>query len=326
MTQAMQARLVCSSHSPLMRMFARPPAAHDQINDMFNRFQVAVNDYNPDLVVVFGCDHFNGFHLNCMPAFCLGTGAYAIADVGGTPGALKVPSGQAMAVAESVRNDDIDIAVSYNMRIDHGFSQTMDYVLGGLDCFPVIPVFINSITPPYVSFRRSRMLGESIARATSASGVRRLLVIGTGGMSHHPRRYYPEPDSAEAPVRHYQLHGPSNSGLTHEQWLARLDTMHQEGARMLVDGRRTISDIKMNPELDQQFARALCGPNRTDIDAWAIPELIEKGGIGFTELHTWVAAAAAFCNAEPGLSPELECYAPTLEYGIGFGAISGGLQ
>jgi hypothetical protein len=37
----------------------------------------ALHAFNPDLVVVFGPDHFNGFFYELMPAFCIGTSAEA---------------------------------------------------------------------------------------------------------------------------------------------------------------------------------------------------------------------------------------------------------
>jgi hypothetical protein len=35
----------------------------------------ALHQFKPDLVVVFGPDHFNGFFYELMPAFCIGTAA-----------------------------------------------------------------------------------------------------------------------------------------------------------------------------------------------------------------------------------------------------------
>ena len=35
----------------------------------------ALRAFDPDLVVVFGPDHFNGFFYELMPAFCIGTAA-----------------------------------------------------------------------------------------------------------------------------------------------------------------------------------------------------------------------------------------------------------
>lgn len=321
----MQCKLICSSHSPLMKMYARAPAEHQQITDLLAHWQEQVHSYHPDLVIVLGCDHFNGFFLNCMPSFCLGAVCEAVDDVGGTPGTLKVTD-QAMKYAAQLREKGVDTAVSMNMKVDHGFSQTMQSVMGGLDSYPCLPIFINSIAPPYVPFQRSRILGETLASIVEASSVERLLVIATGGMSHNPTRYYPDPSEAQAEVYHYQMNGPSESGLTHQQWLDRLDTMHQDGAHMLVDGRRTRSDIKMNPPLDKRFAQLLCSDDFSQIDSWDNQSLIAQGGIGFTELHTWVAANGLFRALCPSQQPRFDIYAQTLEYGIGFGAVSGGFN
>lgn len=56
----------------------------------------------------------------------------------------------ATACIEHLRADDIDAAVSYSMIVDHAFSQTITVMLGGLTARPVIPVFINCITKPFV--------------------------------------------------------------------------------------------------------------------------------------------------------------------------------
>jgi len=229
-----------------------------------------------------------------------------------------------MDFARGLRQKGIDTAVSFNMRVDHGFSQTMKFVMGALDSYPCLPIFVNSIAPPYIPFHRSRKFGESLAELARESSIGKLLVIATGGMSHNPTRYYPNPAEAEANVGHYQLNGPSEAGLSHPDWLERLDVMHHEGAKMLVDGRRTRNDIKMNPELDKQFAELLCSGNICELDHWDNESLVAQGGIGFTELHTWVAATALHQALCPEQKPVFEIYSETLEYGIGFGAISGG--
>ena len=35
----------------------------------------ALHEFNPDLIVVFGPDHFNGFFYELMPMFCIGAAA-----------------------------------------------------------------------------------------------------------------------------------------------------------------------------------------------------------------------------------------------------------
>lgn len=319
----MNCKMLCSSHSPLMQMYAREPDDHQAIRALFEQVKSEIDVFDPELVVVLGCDHFNGFFLDCMPSFCLGTKCEAVDDVGGTPGVLQVTP-QATTIAGALRQQGVDTAVSFNMKVDHGFSQTMAFVLGELDRYLTLPIFINSIAPPYIPFHRSRVLGEQLADILQQQGIERLLVIATGGMSHNPTRYYPDPALAEAPVQHYQMNGPSPDGMTHEQWLQRLDEMHHEGAKMLVDGRRTRQDIKMNPELDKRFADLLCSGQIKALDDWDNVALIEQGGIGFTELHTWVAATSLFQQLNPNTAPKFEIYSETLEYGIGFGAMTGG--
>lgn len=74
----------------------------------------------------------------------------------------------------------IDLAVSYCMQVDHGFAQPLEFLLGGLDKVPVLPVFINGVATPLPGFQRTRMLGEAIGRFTSTLN-KRVLFLGSGG-------------------------------------------------------------------------------------------------------------------------------------------------
>ena len=50
------------------------------------------------------------------------------------------------------------------------------------------------------------MLGEIIGEF-AARLTKRILFLASGGMSHHPTRYYPEPGQGEAAVEAWQLSG-----------------------------------------------------------------------------------------------------------------------
>lgn len=316
--------LVCASHSPLIVCYARPPAAHDDVERAFTARAAAVRAFDPELVIVFGPDHYNGFFLKLMPSFCVGLSCRSVADIGGTAGDFDVPEATATALAEALHRDDVDIAVSRKMVVDHGFSQTMWKVLGGVDPFPVVPIFINAMTPPYVPFRRSRLMGEAVGRFIAGSG-KRVLILGSGGMSHNPTRYYPPIGEGPPEVADYQLAGGEGGALDAEAWLDRLETMHLEGAEMLVSGKRTKKDIRLNPETDRRFLDAVTEGRLEAFDAWQPAELMETAGIGFLELHTWIAACAAH-RAAGGSLPKEAIYAETLEYGIGFGMIDADLE
>jgi 2,3-dihydroxyphenylpropionate 1,2-dioxygenase len=318
----MAVALVCASHSPLMYCFARPPSCYERSEQLFAQRAEAIRAFDPELVVVFGPDHFNGFFLQLMPPFCVGLQCTAAADIGGFAGPLRVPTNDALACIDAVRTAGVDVAVSYDMIVDHGFSQTMFRMLGALDAYPVIPIFVSGIAPPYVPFRRSRLLGEAVGRFAASLG-KRVLFLGSGGMSHNPTRYYPEYASGDPRVAGYQLSGGHGAGLSRTEWLERLDRMHREGAHMLVDGTRTRADLKLNPQVDAQFLAIITSGDLTRVDALEPAWMVERAGIGSLELHTWVAAAAA--NAAAGGDPAVvDLYAEALEYGIAFGMIHSG--
>ena len=318
----MKGTLLCASHSPLNYCYARKPARWDEIEQVYQERRAALRAFDPELVIAFGSDHFNGFFMKLMPAFCVGTAAHAASDVGGFAGPLEVPASTALECVSALRRSGLDPAVSYDMTVDHAFSQTLTRVLGGLDLYPTIPVFINCVTEPFVPFKRTRLLGEAIGRFVGTLG-RRVLFLASGGMSHHPTRYYPDFGAGEAPVTAWQLSGGSSSGsLSEAEWLERLDVMHHEGARMIVEGVRTPKQMRLNPEIDQRFLDILTANDLDSLDDWNQQQVIEEGGIGFMELQTWITAASAY-RAGVGGQPVVDFYGVTEELGIATGIVHG---
>jgi 2,3-dihydroxyphenylpropionate 1,2-dioxygenase len=307
-----------------MYCYARAPACYEATERLFAERAYAVRAFDPELVIIFGPDHFNGFFLHLMPPFCAGVSCSAVADIGGFAGSLKVPAQQALDCIQYVREAGVDLAASYEMIVDHGFSQTLVRIVGGLDAYPTIPIFVNGMAPPYVPFRRTRLLGQAVGRFAASLG-KRVLFLASGGMSHNPLRYYPNYGTGDEQVSGYQLAGGHGAGFTSAQWLQRLEVMHREGAQMLVDGRRTRADLKLNPEFDRDFLASLSSGELEQLDALDPVWLVENAGIGSLELHTWVAAAAANAAAG-GKPPTVDIYAEALEYGIAFGMAHAGSQ
>ena len=315
--------LVCVSHSPIIMIRARPPREEQELLAYYERCAWQIETFAPERVIIFGTDHFAGFHLSLMPAYCIGLECSAVADVGGFPGRLDVPRDDAMRLAQGLRAADFDMAVSYRMKVDHGFSQPLKRLLGAHDRYPVIPLFIGALTPPFLSFRRTRQLGEAIGRMQQESG-QRTRFIGSGGLSHHPTRYYPLVGEGAPDVAAWQLEGDRSGAFTEQEWLRRIHDSHVEGAQMLVSGQRTRQDIRLNPAWDQRFLDILATGDLAALDDWDQQRLLDEAGVGFLELHTWVCARAAYLAA--GGEPPLESqYAPALEYGIGYGMASAGL-
>lgn len=318
----MNTRLVCASHSPLMYCYKKEPERWEELQTAFKEQARLIEEFDPELVIAFGSDHFNGFFLKLMPAYCVGLQAEAVDDIGGFPGTLSVPSDLAEQLALSLRAS-MDPAVSRQMAVDHAFSQTITLMLGGLDKRPLIPIFINCINKPFVPFHRSRELGEAVAKYVQELD-KRVLFLASGGLSHHPTRYYPAWGEGEKAVAAWQLSGGDHpDSLTREQWLKRLYDMHHEGAEMIAQGTRTAKDMFLNAEADQRFLEVLSGGNFEEFDSWNQDEMVAEAGIGSMEQHTWIAAASAH-RACGGQNPRVTHYSVALEIGIAAGVAGAG--
>ncbi|HBW1532123.1 TPA: 3-carboxyethylcatechol 2,3-dioxygenase, partial [Klebsiella quasipneumoniae subsp. similipneumoniae] len=181
----MHAYLHCLSHTPLVGFVDPEQAVLDEVNGVIADARRRIAEFDPELVVLFAPDHYNGFFYDVMPPFCLGVGATAIGDFASAAGDLPVPTELAEACAHAVLNSGIDLAVSYNMQVDHGFAQPLEFLLGGLDRLPVLPVFINGVAAPLPGFQRTRQLGEAMGRFLNTLN-KRVLILGSGGLSHQP--------------------------------------------------------------------------------------------------------------------------------------------
>ena len=316
----MNSFLTCASHSPLLYCFDKEPDDWDALQKAYAERAQAIKDFDPDLVFAFGADHFNGFFLKLMPCFCIGLDAEAVGDIGGFAGPLDVPQTEATDAVRFVRAEDVDIAVSYKMTIDHAFSQTINNMLGGLQAKPTIPIFINCIAPPLVPFRRSRMLGEAIGKFAMTLN-KKVLFLASGGMSHHPTRYYPDLGDGPAEVTAWQLTGGDDpQSLSPQQWLDRLEDMHIEGAKMITRGERTAGHMRLNADADARFLKILTSGDLSQYDSWNPTEVVAEAGIGSMELHTWIAATAAHLAAG-GESPTTDFYSVAPELGIAAGIV-----
>ncbi len=104
--------LHCLSHTPLVGFVDPEQAVLDEVNRVIADARRRIAEFDPELVVLFAPDHYNGFFYDVMPPFCLGVGATAIGDFASAAGDLPVPTELAEACAHAVINSGIDLAVS----------------------------------------------------------------------------------------------------------------------------------------------------------------------------------------------------------------------
>ena len=151
--------LVAMSHSPLLHHVQPSAEVKAEVEAGFEATRAFVKDFDPDLIINFAPDHYNGFFYNLMPPFCIGYEAIAIGDYDSQAGPLDVPYDLAQSMARSVIESGVDTAISLRMEIDHGAVQPMEIIYGDITAKPVIPVFINSVAPPFTPIARIRALG-----------------------------------------------------------------------------------------------------------------------------------------------------------------------
>ncbi len=295
----MNVMLGCVSHSPIILIRRNVPAEEQRLLDECAAFRARVEAFDPDYIVMFSNDHFASFHYANMPVFCIGTQCEAVADVGGTPGRIPVPEDTATELVSYLRAQNFDPAISYHMRVDHGFSQPLQRVLGGIDRWPLIPIFSSVFARPFVSFRRTRLFGEAVGRFVARSG-KRVLFFGSGGLSHHPAHYFPLRESADPKVYGWQLNGELSGTMTETEWFNRLLTMHHQGAVAILAGTRTIADMRLNQAFDEEVLANIASGDVDRMDDWDHAEIVAKAGVGALEICHWIAARAAYSAAGGG--------------------------
>lgn len=302
---------VCMSHSPLLE-FAEPPAeVVESVQGAFDRVRTFVKDYDPDLVINFAPDHYNGFFYDLMPPFCIGYEAVSVGDYGSQAGPLDVPTEMAEELAQFVIDQDVDMAISRRMEVDHGAVQPMEIIYGDITAKPVIPVFVNGVAKPFTSMRRVRQMGQAIGDYLKALD-QKVLIIGSGGLSHDPP--VPQWATADEGARKLLLNGrhPTAEARNARQQRV-IDT-----AKSFAAGTATIRDL--NPQWDQQFMADCASGEAERFDGYDVSQMALDAGNSAHEVRTWVSAFSALGRAG-SYEVTYDFYRPIREYIAGFGVM-----
>jgi protocatechuate 4,5-dioxygenase, beta chain len=150
-----------------------------------------IAEVRPDVCIVVYNDHASAFSLEVIPTFALGLAdEFPPADEGYGPRPVPVVEGHpelAWHLAESLIIDEFDLTLVNEMPVDHGLTVPLSVMFGQPAAWPsrVIPLCVNVVQYPPPTGRRCYRLGQAIRRAIDAfEGDERVVVFGTGGMSH----------------------------------------------------------------------------------------------------------------------------------------------
>ena len=256
-----------------------------RFRDGFAQVAKAVARYQPTLVVYFGPDHMRAL-AGIAPCFTVVESATGYGDWGTPQEDYRVPHERAVALGQYLAASGIDIALAPHLRLDHGLGQSTADLFGSLSAVPLIPIVINCVDRPLPTADRTAALGRAVGdflRHEPPDGER-VLVIGSGGISHAPPSLI-----------------PGARDLTEEQ-----------RQRLITDNIARAADA-INPAWDEQFLATLASTS------WARLAGLHRrrpraAGTGGAEVRTWIAAA--FTGGTP-LSTV--AYEPVTEWITGMG-------
>ncbi|MCW2551015.1 MAG: protocatechuate 4,5-dioxygenase beta subunit [Mycobacterium sp.] len=252
--------VVCASHSPGKERDVEHAFGH-RFRSGLTAAADLVQRFDPDVVIVFGGDHRRAFR-HVVPAFGIALSGSILAEGGHPAGPLDVPSALSRALCEHLLAAGFDVAACRDIELDHAFAQPIRDLVGELAAKPVIPVPVNCATAPLPTGRRVADFGAEVGRFLDGIDER-VLVIGTGGLSHSP---------------------PS---LEVDTW----DLSDEERARIISEGMADARH-KIRPDWDTEVLEAM---SSWDLDA--LIELVDsahaRAGAGANEVRTWLAAGAA---------------------------------
>lgn len=258
-----------------------------EITEAIDEVKAFVADFDPEVIVVFGPDHFNGQLYSNISPWVVGAQAEGIGDYGTTEGPIPVDSETARELHRLVLEQGIDIGRSERMKVDHGVLQPVNFLFGKDFTQPIIPVFVNSLGIPLTPMSRVRLMGEAFGRAAQQLD-KRVLFMASGGISHDP----PIPRWEGAP------------GTLQERLIDYAPTSEERRARenAIVTSIQKIADgggssDPLNEEWDSLLLNTFRSNDLTSADSWDNAWFLAEGGSAAHEMRSWLAAYAALSTA-----------------------------
>ncbi len=179
-----------ASHAPGMTAWteAAPKEQADKFLTSYRQLGERLAETKPDAIIALTVEHWANFFLNGMPSFCIGRAAHyegPIEEWLRIPKA-RVPGDSSLAkeIIGAYMDGGFDPTFSDELLLDHATFLPLHFLNPNM-ALPVVPIIINTLTPPMPTVKRCFSFGEFLGTLLDKS-PKRIAVIATGGLSHWP--------------------------------------------------------------------------------------------------------------------------------------------
>lgn len=184
-----------ASHSPGITGWPERIAANQRkiVEDAYADVRRRIEALQPDAIVAVSVEHFTNFSLGNLPAFAVATGESYLGPVTAAMGAFinveqhQYPGDAALGrhLYEFALESEFDPAlVEGGLDFDENFCVPFK-LLDPESKYPLVPVIVNGVNPPWPTPKRCYDFGRMIRAAVEAqTAAQRVVVVGTGGLSH----------------------------------------------------------------------------------------------------------------------------------------------
>lgn len=140
----------------------------------------------PDVLVIFDCDHLNTFFLDNMPIFSVGIADTVSGPNDQTPMPhYDVPVNAALAthVRTTGIGEGFDLALAQDFAVDHSIMVPLHFLTPHMK-IPIVPIFVNGLAPPLPLSKRCHALGQMVRAAIKDWPEKlRVAVLASGSFS-----------------------------------------------------------------------------------------------------------------------------------------------
>ncbi len=243
------------------------PGQRDRIYAAFDTVRREIEALAPDAIYILATDHGRIYPLTMLPPFVIGVSptAHGIGDAGIPECDVPLHQGMARSILAGAFERGVDLVYSEEMKIDHSFVCPLTFITPGFDV-PIVPMVQNCSRPPLPTLARSYEVGAKLGDAMRSDGDGRIVVIGTGGLSHW----------VGSPAPPAVRRRPAGARYGHEQEFP--------------------VEIGERGEINDGFDRMLLerlgqGDARGFIADWTPERVIEEAGNGAQEIRNWLTIA-----------------------------------